>query len=128
MPVAMLPLHFETTLAKEGHACKFKLRLLRFSLSDTVTNARGRLLASSRVPADLKDSVVCVCAYSHLKERIKTSTRQTNQQDHSQYWSNFSQMERAHEEKILIGRRGCLLSSRRVIQPVVIHLCKFEVL
>ena len=104
MPVAMLSLHLETTLAKEGHTCKFKLRLLRFSLSDTVTNARGRLLASSRVPADLKDSVcvcvrACVRAYSHLKERIKTSTRQTNQQDHSQYWSNFSQMERAHEEK-----------------------------
>ena len=47
MPVAMLPLHLETTLAKEGHTCKFKLRLLRFTLSDSETNARGRLLATA---------------------------------------------------------------------------------
>ena len=47
MPVAMLPLHLETTLAKEGHTCKFKLRLSRFTLSDTETNARGRLLATA---------------------------------------------------------------------------------
>ncbi|XDV40969.1 hypothetical protein PO909_009938 [Leuciscus waleckii] len=47
MPVAMLPLHLETTLAKEGHTCKFKLHLSRFTLSDTVTNARGRLLTTA---------------------------------------------------------------------------------
>ena len=31
MPVAMLPRHLESTLAKEGHTRKFKLRLSRFN-------------------------------------------------------------------------------------------------
>ena len=39
----MLRLQLENTFAKEGHTWKFKLRLSRFTLSDTVTNARGRL-------------------------------------------------------------------------------------
>ena len=47
MAAAMLRLHLENTFTKEGHTWKFKLCLLRFTLSDTVTNARGRLLATA---------------------------------------------------------------------------------
>lgn len=35
MVAAMLRLHLENTFAKEGHTWKFKLRLSRFTLSDT---------------------------------------------------------------------------------------------
>ena len=47
MAAAMLRLHLENTFAKEGHTWKFKLRLSRFTLSDTVTNERGRLLTTA---------------------------------------------------------------------------------
>ena len=43
MRVAMLPLHLESTLAKEGHTRKFKLRLWRFNTRwHRVECGRGR--------------------------------------------------------------------------------------